>query len=161
LFSRHLLSRTLTLSVPKSPYEFVTTVHPPSDYRLESVVLWSGKDIPAGIHMDPKLSLLVLNMRFLDGLFVLVGQMDTIICGIFLHCFESLMTRRLPLIRPDGYKGLVMILLTKLYCSPDCVNTCRGAFCFQSAARLQHVKFPHHDKQVVKSERILRKPGAT
>ena len=34
-------------------------------------------------------------------------------------------------------------------------------FCFQSAARLQHVKFPHHDKQVVKSERILRKPGAT
>jgi hypothetical protein len=31
------------------------------------------------------------------------------------------------------------------------------AFCFQSAARLQHVKFPHHDKQVVGSERILRK----
>jgi hypothetical protein len=61
-------------SLPKSTYEFVTTVHPPSDRLLEYVALWSGKDIPAGIPMNPKLSLLVLNMRFLDGLFVFVGS---------------------------------------------------------------------------------------
>jgi hypothetical protein len=74
MFSRILLSRTLMPSLPKSTYEFVTTVHPPSDRLLEYVALWSGKDIPAGIPMNPKLSLLVLNMRFLDGLFVFVGS---------------------------------------------------------------------------------------
>jgi hypothetical protein len=31
----------------------------------------------------------------------------------------------------------------------------RGPFVFRSAARLQHVKFTHHDKQQVKSERNL------
>jgi hypothetical protein len=40
------------------------------------------------------------------------------------------------------------------HCSPDCA-TRAGLFVFESAARLQHVKFTHHDKQV-KSERILR-----
>jgi len=47
-----------------------------------------------------------------------------------------------------------MIPPTNLHCSPDCA-TRAGLFVFESAARLQHVKFTHHDKQV-KSERILR-----
>jgi hypothetical protein len=50
----------------EGPYESVTTVYPPSDRRVEFVALWTGKDIPAGIPLSPKLSLLGLNMRFLD-----------------------------------------------------------------------------------------------
>ncbi|KAI0305934.1 hypothetical protein B0F90DRAFT_942765 [Multifurca ochricompacta] len=45
----------------------------------------------------------------------------------------------------------VSVVLTRLH------DTCR-AFCFQSAARLQHGKFTHPDMQV-KSERVVRTWG--
>ena len=83
-----------------------------------------------------------LQYAVLGCLFVFVGQMDTITCRHLPPQFESLMTRRLPLIRPDGYKGLVMILPTKLYCSPDCVNTCRGPFVFRAPQGSSTSNFP-------------------
>jgi len=73
------------------------TVHPPSDRQLESVTLWSGKDIPAGIPMNPKLSLLVLNMRFLDCLFVFVRSNGHDHLSASSSTVESLMTTALAL----------------------------------------------------------------
>ncbi|KAI9511550.1 hypothetical protein F5148DRAFT_299317 [Russula earlei] len=108
---------------------------------------------PRGYPMSRKSSLLGLNMW---SPFVFVGQMDVITCRHLLPSLETPMTIALPLIRPYGYKRLVIILSqTKLCSSPECV-TRAAAFCLPDAARLlQHVKFSHHDKQV-KSERILR-----
>ena len=63
---RVIYYQTVDASRAEGPYEFVVTVHPPSDCRVEYVALWTGKDIPAGIPMSPKLSLLGFNMRFLD-----------------------------------------------------------------------------------------------
>jgi hypothetical protein len=92
------------LSVPKGPYEFVTCVHPPSDLQLESVVLCSGKDIPAGIPMDPMLSLLVSICGSWMVFLFSWGQNGHDHLSASSSTVESLMTRRLPLIRPDGYK---------------------------------------------------------
>jgi hypothetical protein len=80
-------------------------VHHHQSVRRNIVTLWTSKDIPAGIPMSWKLMLLPLNMRFLDVLFVFVGQMVRLITYRHLPRLLILQRRRrFPLIRPDGYK---------------------------------------------------------
>jgi len=124
--------------------------------RRNIVTLWKG-NIPAGIphELEGRRFFASIGGSWTSFLFSWIKWSWSPV-GIFLLSCTSNDDGVFPLIRPDGYKGLVMILPTKPFsCSPDRA-TRAGLFVFRERRTAPARQILPIMTSKVKSERILR-----
>ena len=135
---------------------FLLCIHNQSVLR-NVVTLWKGKDIPAGIphELEGRRFFASIGGSWTSFLFSWIKWSWSPV-GIFLLTCTSNDDGVCPLIRPDGYKGLVMILPTKPFsCSPDRA-TRASLFVFRERRTAPARQILPIMTSKVKSERILR-----